>query len=169
MSLLRLIHIAAASVLALSAAAEEPVVRISEFSGKPVPRFESLRYSTVNGRQGPSQDHRVLWQYQRAGLPMLIVKETRGWRQVRDPDGELVWVHENMLSERPSAMVRGAETAVMRRKPEPDAPGLAKLEAGVIVTLDRCEGAWCRVEVDARRGWVEKVLLWGADPSEAGL
>lgn len=144
-------------------------VRISEFSGKPVPRFESLRYALVNGRRGPSLDHPVEWQYQRAGLPVLIVKETVNWRQVRDPGGELVWIAANQLSSRPSALVRGEEFILMLRKPEPDAQPLARLEAGRIVTLDNCEHGWCRIETGGRRGWVRQAYLWGADPLEAAM
>ncbi|MEO0982249.1 MAG: hypothetical protein AAFX03_06315 [Pseudomonadota bacterium] len=40
--------------VALAASAEPPQTKISVFSGKPVPRFESLRYSAVHGRAGPS-------------------------------------------------------------------------------------------------------------------
>ena len=39
-------------------------VKISRFSGKPLPRFESLRYSAVHGRQGPNLDHQILWRYE---------------------------------------------------------------------------------------------------------
>ena len=73
-------------------------VEISHFSGKPVPRFENFRFAAVNGREGPSESHRILWRYERAGLPVLIVKESRNWRRVRDPDGDEVWVHARMLA-----------------------------------------------------------------------
>jgi SH3-like domain-containing protein len=144
-------------------------VRVSEFSGKPVPRFASLRYALVNGRRGPSLDHPVEWQYQRAGLPVLIVKETIDWRQVRDPGGDLVWIAANQLSSRPSALVRGEEMIVMMRRPAETARPLARLEPGRIVTLDSCEKGWCRIESGGRRGWVEQRHLWGSDPFEVAM
>lgn len=151
------------------AQAEEPPVRVSRFSGEPVPRFASLRFSAVNGRMGPSLDHRIKWRYERAGLPVLIIKETVDWRQVRDPDGDLVWIAANQLSSRPSALVRGDEMVFLRRKPAASAQPLARLEPGVIVTLGACEKGWCRVESGGRRGWVAANLLWGADPFESGM
>ncbi|MEM9377179.1 MAG: SH3 domain-containing protein, partial [Pseudomonadota bacterium] len=64
--------------------AREPAetIKISRFSGKPLPRFESLRYSAVHGRQGPNLDHPIVWRYERAGLPVLVVRETHGWRRI---------------------------------------------------------------------------------------
>ena len=39
-------------------------------SGLPVPRFVSLKADRVHSRQGPGTDHKVLWVYRRAGLPV---------------------------------------------------------------------------------------------------
>jgi len=78
-----------------SAAAQS--VKISQFSGKPVPRFASLRYGLVNGRIGPSTDHQVAFEYERAGMPVLIIKETTDWARVRDFEGDEVWIHVGQL------------------------------------------------------------------------
>ena len=85
-------------VFASEARQQAETIKISRFSGKPLPRFESLRYSAVHGRQGPNLDHPILWRYEREGLPMLVVRETHGWRRVRDPDGDEVWMQARMLS-----------------------------------------------------------------------
>src|SRR5262249_28607550 len=52
-------------------------VRISDFSGLPVPRYASLKSEKVNGRSGPSTDYPVEWTYQRLGLPVVIVRESQ--------------------------------------------------------------------------------------------
>ncbi|MEM9937662.1 MAG: SH3 domain-containing protein [Pseudomonadota bacterium] len=149
------------------AVAEQEAQRVSQFSGKPVPRFESLRYSAVHGRQGPSLDHPILWRYERTGLPMLVVRETHGWRRVRDPDGDEVWMQARMLSPDPTAVLMGE--AVMRRKPDVDAAGVAQLKPGVIVELEACEGAYCQVKADRLSGWIERGKLWGVETDSAGL
>ena len=64
--------------LAGEARQDAQTLKISRFSGKPLPRFESLRYSAVHGRRGPHLDHPILWRYEREGLPMLVVRETHG-------------------------------------------------------------------------------------------
>ena len=45
----------------------------------PLPRYASLKTDRVNLREGPSKDHRTLWVFQRAGLPVEIVAEFETW------------------------------------------------------------------------------------------
>ena len=142
-------------------------VKISQFSGKPVPRFESLRYSRVNGRTGPSTDHQVAWEYERAGLPVLVIKETRDWAQIRDPNGDEVWVAARMLTD-PGHVIVTRET-VLRRRAQSGSPGRATLQAGVLAELESCEERWCEVRVGDFRGWVDKPSLWGLNTDSAGL
>ena len=67
-------------------------------SGYPVPRYVSLKVDPVNGRQGPSVKHRVLWQYQQRGTPFVIVAEMDIWRKIRDQNGDESWVRTQALS-----------------------------------------------------------------------
>lgn len=145
------------------AAAQEALsepVQVSHVSGKPVPRFEALRFAAVNGRLGPSEDHPIAWRYERAGLPMLIVKETSNWRFVRDPDGDEVWVHARMLAPAHTAMAR--EAVGVFSKPDPQSRVLATLEIGAMVSLGRCEAGYCHVEAGHVAGWAALPALWGA-------
>lgn len=143
------------------------VVKISRFSGKPLPRFESLRYSAVHGRQGPNLDHQILWRYEREGLPMLIVRETNGWRRVRDPDGDEVWVQARMLSDTRTALV--TREVELKRGPEAEARSKARLKAGVIAELSTCDGGWCKVKVGRETGWLPQSDLWGTEVATGNL
>lgn len=155
-------------LLCASAAAEGPqVTRISQFSGKAVPRFETLKYAAVNGRSGPSREQSVVWRYERKGLPLLIIKETRDWRRVRDPSGDEVWVHARMLEPGAAAMVQSATT--IHESPNPTSVEVASLETGVLVELGECRVDWCSVKVQGFNGWVRRAALWGADTGETGL
>jgi SH3-like domain-containing protein len=128
-----------------------------------------LRHGEVNGRNGPGKAHKVKWVYRRAGLPVLIVRETEGWRQVRDPDGDLVWIEASQLSARSAALVRGPDGVTALRKPDAGAEPVVQFEAGVIVTLKGCEAGWCRISASGRQGYAPAAMLWGADPLEASL
>src|SRR5262245_2528471 len=96
--------LAAASALFLlsSAVADPPRVdddyayrpRLGADSNRPVPRFVSLKVEGARGRRGPDDDQTILWVYQRVGLPLLVTGESGPWRRVRDPDGDVVWMHE---------------------------------------------------------------------------
>ncbi|WP_169711820.1 SH3 domain-containing protein [Henriciella litoralis] len=150
-----------------TAGADPQAVKISQFSGKPVPRFESLRYSAVHGRKGPSRDHKIVWRYEREGMPVLVIKETRDWVQVRDADGDEVWVQARMLKDAPHIVLM--TESVMRKKPNVAARGVATLQEGVVAELDHCEAAWCEIKADKYRGWVSKSAIWGTEIQTGGL
>jgi SH3-like domain-containing protein len=42
----------------------------------------------------------------------------------------------------------------------------ATLQSGVIVNIRRCDGAWCLVDGDGFRGYIEQDKLWGVYPNE---
>ncbi len=143
------------------------IVKISRFSGKPLPRFESLRYSAVHGRQGPNLDHQILWRYEREGLPMLIVRETHGWRRVRDPDGDEVWMQARMLSETRTALV--TRETELKRSPTEESASKARLKSGVIAELSVCENGWCKIKVGRETGWLPQSELWGTQVATGNL
>jgi len=155
------------SMTAVEARQSAEIVKISRFSGKPLPRFESLRYSAVHGRQGPNLDHQILWRYEREGLPMLIVRETHGWRRVRDPDGDEVWMQARMLSETRTALV--TRDVELKRDPATDSHSKARLKSGVIAELTACENGWCKIKVGRETGWLPKSELWGTDVATGNL
>ncbi|GGB70210.1 SH3 domain-containing protein [Henriciella pelagia] len=150
-----------------TASAEPEAVKISQFSGKPVPRFESLRYTAVHGRKGPSTDHEIVWRYERQGLPVLVVKETRNWRQVRDADGDETWVQARMLTETRHVVM--LEKTILRKRPNELSRGVASIQEGVVAELERCEEGWCRLKAEKFKGWAPKQALWGIETRTGGL
>lgn len=153
-------------VAALPAAAQAPSRSTGSDSGLPIPRYMSLKFSSVNGRSGPSTDHPIAWHYKRAGLPIEVIAETESWRRIRDPEGEEVWVHERMLSGRRSVWV--VNPTWLRTRPDAEAPQEALAEPGAMLWLERCLSGWCRLEVDGQRGWAQARDLWGVYPHELG-
>src|SRR4029453_16249428 len=82
----------------------------------PLPRFASLDSKEVNLRAGPGKDYPILWVYQRRGLPVEIIQEFDTWRRIRDRDGTVGWVQQNLLSGRRTALVID-EARTMRTDP----------------------------------------------------
>jgi SH3-like domain-containing protein len=101
----------------------------------------------------------------RRGLPVEVIDEFEDWRRVRDHDGTVGWVHRFMLVSRRTVLVMGA-TRTLRRKPEPDATGLAYLEAGVIADLTDCRKAWCRIEAQGFDGWLHRSEIFGTNADD---
>jgi len=137
-------------------------------SGRPLPRFVSLKSDQVNLRTGPGTRYPVSWFYQRRALPMEVIQETEDWRRVRDPDGTEGWVHRAMLSGQRMAIVLGQTDQILLRGPEPNAEGVAEVEPGVLVKLLQCpaDGLLCRVEAGRFQGWLPRIALWGVYPGE---
>jgi SH3-like domain-containing protein len=135
-------------------------------SGLPVPRFVSLRAPKVNLRTGPGVRYPIEWVYHRAGLPLEVIDEFETWRQVRDWEGSVGWVHQSMLSGQRKVMVYGKDR-LLRRDPSPAAVGVALLEPQVIADLRRCQDAWCEIGVGDKAGWLRRIDLYGLYPDES--
>ena len=160
-----------APVMAQAPGAEAPAVSAS---GLPVPRFVSLKSDRVNLRSGPGTDYPTAWVYRRAGLPLEVIKEFEGWRQVRDAEGVSGWVLQSFLSGRRTALVLPWEVKPDAPKPQTPifssdserSPPVAVIEAGVIANILGCDSRWCHVAVDQYRGYIEQKKLWGVYAGE---
>jgi SH3-like domain-containing protein len=143
--------------------------RMGSVSGLPIPRYVSLKSDRVNLREGPSKDHRTIWVFQRAGLPVEITAEFEIWRKVRDSEGAEGWVLHSLLSGRRTALVtpwkKGVESILYNRPSLTSAP-LAKLQPNVLANVRSCDGAWCRVWGDGFDGFIQQTNLWGVYPNE---
>ena len=143
-------------------------------TGLVLPRFVSLKSDRVNLRQGPSTDYPTSWVYRRPGLPLEVIRELEGWRQVRDADSATGWVLQTSLSGRRTALVLPWE--VMPGKPAPEvalraeerdgASIVANVEAGVIANVRSCNGRWCYVTIGEFKGYIEQKKLWGVYEAE---
>jgi len=164
-----------AAAMAIALFAPAPIIPIispavaqdaSTPSSLPVPRFAAIGSSRVHMRQGPSQDHRILWVFEgQQGLPVEVVAETETWRQIRDPDGDLGWVHRSLLSRSRSVIVSG-QMRPMRRRPASDAQILAYLEPRVVARLNECDPEWCEISIEGFTGWIRHDEVWGVYPRE---
>ncbi len=154
-----------AVLAALLAAAAPALPRAGTGEGGSLPRFASLRSDEVNLRTGPGKQYPVEWVFLRRALPVEIVAEYGQWRKIRDIDGSEGWVHRSLLSGRRWVMIAGA-VRTLRRKPSPDAAPVLRAEPGVLARLVSCRGAWCRIEIGERAGWLPRDQVWGVYPGE---
>lgn len=153
------------TILGLFAAITVVATPHVDADGDNLPHFASLRSGEVNMRTGPGRQYPIEWVYQRRGLPMEVVATFEQWRQVRDFEGTVGWIHQSLLSANRKVLVWG-EARPIRKEPSGDAAVVLKAGAGVIGTLMACEGAWCRVEIEGVRGWLGREEIWGTYPTE---
>ena len=144
-------------------------------SGLPLPRFVSLKADRVNLRSGPGTEYPTAWVYRRAGLPLEVVSEFEGWRQVRDAEGASGWIIQSLLSGRRTALVlpwdaAKSDTAApqipIRVSDSESARAVVMVEAGVIANVHSCDSRWCNVTIDEYRGYVLQKQLWGVYENE---
>ncbi len=106
------------------------------------PQFGSLSRDKVYLREGPSYQHRVLWIYRRAGLPVKILTKYDIWYRVEDSDGTIGWL-SNV-----------------------NAAAIAYAQHGVVAKLEACKALVCEVSVDGTDGWIKKTDIWGVGVGE---
>ncbi|NVJ98736.1 MAG: hypothetical protein HWE25_11320 [Alphaproteobacteria bacterium] len=134
-------------------------------SGQPIPRLISLAASKAYMRTGPGRQYPIEWVYRRSHLPLEVVDEHGAWRQVRDHEGITGWMHVSLLSPRRTAIIIG-ETRKLYAEPDPSSRLRITAEPSVVGEISRCEGIWCKLEIDDTEGWIERRYIWGVYPNE---
>ncbi len=131
----------------------------------PVPRFASLRSDDVNMRIGPGSRYNINWVYKHEGLPVEIIREFEEWRQVRDSDGTVGWVHKQMLQGKRTAIIK-KNIGVLRRAPDEHSAPVIRAEPGVTGKLLECDLGWCKMQIAGHKGWIQKASIWGVYKNE---
>ena len=142
-------------------------------SGLPIPRFVSLRSDEINVRVGPGKRYPIKWVFKRRGLPVEIIAEFEQWRQIRDHEGAIGWVHKTMLSGAEMIMVKSrsddsssSPNQQMHGTQNPSSPIIAEVQPGVIGELVKCHGSMCQVHIAEYKGWIDRDGLWGVYPEK---
>ncbi|PRD44481.1 hypothetical protein C5748_06320 [Phyllobacterium phragmitis] len=154
------------------ATAAEPAGTVVGPSGLPLPRFVSLKPSRVNLRIGPGRQYAVSWLFQKSGLPVEIIQEYDNWRRIRDADGTEGWVYQSLLSGKRTAIVapwkkdEPNNLLGLYGSPSETAGVVARVQPGVIGSVDECNGEWCHFNINRISGWMKQAELWGAYPGE---
>jgi SH3-like domain-containing protein len=118
---------------------------------------------------GPAKTYEVKWVYQQTGLPVEITAEFETWRRIRDSDGTEGWVYHSLLSGRRTGVVTAKskdELIPLHDSASAESAVVAKLEPGVVSSVKRCSGGWCKVAGRGFEGWIQQVRLWGVYPNE---
>jgi len=135
-------------------------------SGLKIPRFVSLKKNKVFARTGPALRYPKKWVYKRNGLPVEIIKEFDTWRQIKDIDGGVGWVHQSLISGRRTGIVTQEKGAMLYKKAESISKHLALLENSTVVRLESCGTEWCKAEIQGFSGFLQRNSIWGVYEDE---
>lgn len=161
----RALPILAGALALMLCAASEPVATMPDGrptpSLQPVPRWLSLKSDEVRARYGPGLDHRILWEYRAAGLPVQVIAETREWRKICDPEGAVAWVHRSVVSSRRTVFNPARQELPLRAGRSETAGVRARLAPRAVISLDRCRDGWCDLGGRKIHGWAPQSALFG--------
>ena len=134
---------------------------IGSETGFKIPRFVSLKSNDVNLRKGPSINYPIVLKYTIKNLPIEIIDEHGQWRQIIDIEGNQGWLHKNLIKGGRFAIINPKYNAPLQIKNKPQGRIIGTIGKNNIVKIEKCFLDWCAVSYENKKGWVEKINLWG--------
>ena len=122
--------------------------------------FSTLRFNSVNLRQGPSKDYPVKIFYKKKYLPVLVQDTSDNYRKIKDHENNTGWIHVSQLSKKKAALIFNNKV-IMFKNPTVFSKPLIVLEKGRLCLISKCKEDWCKIKVEKYAGWVKKKNLWG--------
>jgi len=120
----------------------------------------SVAVDRANVRSGPGTDQEILWSVGKY-YPIDIIKTSGSWYQVRDFERDMGWIHESLLTNIPSVIIKG-DIINVREGPGTEFKVLFQAEKGVSFKLLESKGKWLKVQhADGDVGWIHNSLAWG--------
>ncbi len=125
--------------------------------------FASIRASKANVRSGPGQHYPIKFIFHARGIPVHVISEYDNWNEIKDHEGQTGWVSKALITKRRSLMVvtSSNQNVNLHNKNSDKSRVLYYLKNFVIGDYLECEGDWCRMKVEGRKGWVKKAYLYG--------
>ena len=126
--------------------------------------FYSLGYDKVNLRAGPAESFPIKWVYQEKNYPVEVIDSFEHWRQIREVDGTIGWVHQKMLKEARYVIIQ--EEDKLLSKPLNTGKIIAYVQPGVVGRVRSCpNGDYCLLQFinDDKKieGWFPRRFVWG--------
>jgi len=135
-------------------------------TGLEIPRFVSLKSNDVNLRVGPSTNYPIKLKYITQNLPVEIIDEFDVWRQARDHNGKIGWLHKSLIKGERFILTgykNGKEINLYKR---PNGKIIGVIKKNNILDLKMCILSWCKVNHNKIKGWLLKENVWGVYDSE---
>ncbi len=133
---------------------------------RPTPYWASIASGKAMMRTGPGRNYPATWLYVRPDLPIKVVKTYPDWRKVEDSKGATGWMLVRLLSDTRTAIIREGAARALHDAPDAGSPVRYHAAPGVVGRLSACRGAWCRLDVGGRQGYILAADIWGVTPGE---
>ena len=135
-------------------------------TGLEIPRFVSLKSNNVNLRVGPSTNYPIELKYITQNLPVEIIDEFDVWRQARDHNGKIGWLHKSLIKGERFILTGYKNENEINLYNRPNGKITGVIKKNNILDLKRCILSWCKVNHNKIKGWLLKENVWGVYDSE---
>ena len=122
------------------------------------PKYASIKKEKAYSRHNASFDAPLEWIYQKKNLPILIIRERDNWREIRDIDGDISWMHVSMISNK-RTFINREDQNLLKYKNNNIVNAIVK--KGVVGKIINCDEIFCKVKIKNYKGWIKKKYLWG--------
>ena len=121
--------------------------------------FLMLKNNKVNVRYGPSFDYPIKYIYKKISLPVQLIDKKENFRRIIDHKKNTGWIHISQLKKSKSLITTSVK--ILFKKPTKYSKPIAKLDAGRLLLIQKCEKSWCNVKTEKFSGWIDKNNIWG--------
>ena len=122
--------------------------------------FLMLKNNKVNVRYGPSFDYPIKYIYKKISLPVQLIDKKENFRRIIDHKKNTGWIHISQLKKSKSLITTSLK--ILFKKPTKYSKPIAKLDAGRLLLIQKCEKNWCNVKTEKFSGWIDKNDVWGS-------
>ena len=122
--------------------------------------FLMLKNNKVNVRYGPSFDYPIKYIYKKISLPIQLIDKKENFRRIIDHKKNTGWIHISQLKKSKSLITTSVK--ILFKKPTKYSKPIAKLDAGRLLLIQKCEKNWCNVKTEKFSGWIDKNDVWGS-------
>tara|TARA_B110000116_G_scaffold223471_1_gene202671 strand:+ start:3237 stop:3803 length:567 start_codon:yes stop_codon:yes gene_type:complete len=134
-------------------------------TGLKVPRFVTLKSDDVNLRVGSSTNYPLILKYTTKNLPLQVTEEYQYWRKIIDINGNVGWIHKNLLKGERHAIIKESEFLI-KIYSKPNGKLIGEIGQFNIVKINICLPYWCKINYKNINGWIVKKKLWGVFENE---
>ncbi len=120
-----------------------------------------IKAPDANLRSGPGTKYKKTWWVYK-NMPFQKISKKGNWYKVKDVDGDIHWVFENLVTEKTKCAVVKVNKANVRCGPSEKSTAFGRAQKYDSYKVLRRKGRWIKVESNEYRytGWIFRNLLW---------
>ena len=123
-------------------------------------QYVSITGDNINIRSGPGTNYQVTMELFK-GYPLKVVATQGDWLKISDFENDTGWVHSSLVENGNSVIINGNKSVNMRAEPTTNAPIIATVDRGVVLTRLESKGKWLKLKHSSGLiGWIYKPLVW---------